>query len=121
MTVNLDAAQRGLKQFALPQLPIVAQPTLSVVMAGHLRLQVPCSKEVQAIFDLMSQDAKMEPNRRLEIQHEADLGGQMAVKVFEEAVSKSPQLRVVAPAIGINYAIVDGKLFYIYMLQVRSA
>src|ERR1700758_1612863 len=87
-----------------PPMGIVVQPTLSVYMAGHLRLQVPCSKENQMLFDLMHPDAKLDPGKRLEIKTEAGQWGQQAAALIGQTMQNSPQLRPVTTKIGCSYA-----------------
>jgi hypothetical protein len=106
---------------AVAALGIVTQPTISVHMAGHLRLQVPCSKPVQAIYDLQVPDLKANPGNVLEIKTEAEREGSNAAAALNQVLMNSPQLKPLTPQIGLSYAIVSGKLFYLFMLPVRSA
>jgi hypothetical protein len=101
-------------------LRIVAEPTLSIHMSGYLRMQTPCSKPIQAIFDLLTADLKRNPANVEEIAAEAGREGGKAAQALNQVLMNSPQLRQVSSQIGLSYAIVQGKLHYMYMLPVRS-
>lgn len=112
-----------LEQALRPPLPIVQQPTLSIHMSGHLRLQVPCKPETQMLYDLLSPELKLDPGKHATIAAEALEAQHFAVKQFTETLKSSPQLAVISNPVRLqcSYGIVDGKLFYVYLLPVRSA
>jgi hypothetical protein len=68
-------------------LPVVTQPTMSVHMAGHIRVQIPASKEAQAVFDLLTPDMKQNPDKHLFIFEEASASGEFALGMLRRTLS----------------------------------
>jgi hypothetical protein len=106
-----------------PQMGHVAQPTLSLHMSGFMHLQVPATKETQQIFDLLPPQLKQEPHKSAVIVEEAKKAEQFAAQHFTVMFQNSPQLRPQHNPVQLrcSFAIVDGKLYYVYMVPVRSA
>lgn len=122
MHMDLAMHQAKAQQAFAPQpLPYVVSPTFTLKLEGHMRLQYPASKEIQAIFDLLPPDMKADPAKRFEIAQESDVAQESAVQVFVNILNKSPQLKQTAQRIAASFGVVDGKLFYMFMLPVRSS
>lgn len=107
----------------MPPMGIVQQPTISIHMGGFLRLQIPAKPETQMVYDLLSPELKLDPSKHANIAAEAMEAQRFAMDQIREVMKNSPQLRPMTNPVRLqcSYGIVDGKLFYVYLVPVRSA
>jgi hypothetical protein len=115
----MTGATREYPDMRMPTKPVI-QPTLSAVMNGWLRIQVPCSVGVQQMFDLAPPSAKMCPAELSYVQKEANVQATEAVQALQNMLRSSPQLMATSPDVGLSYAVLGGKLQYIYQLGVMT-
>lgn len=115
----MTGADREYPDMRMPTKPVI-QPTLSAVMNGWLRIQVPCSVGVQQMFDLAPPSAKMCPAELSYVQEEANVQATEAVQALQNMLRASPQLVATSPDVGLSYAVLGGKLQYIYQLGVMT-
>jgi hypothetical protein len=103
----------------MPMKPVL-QPTVSAVMNGWLRIQVPCSIQVQQLFDMAPASAKKCPAELSFVQEEANVQATEAVRALQNMLRTSPQLIATSPDVGLSYAVLEGKLQYVYQLGVMT-
>jgi hypothetical protein len=103
-----------------PVMKAVKQPQLTVVMEGYIRLQIPASASVQGLFDFAAAAVKATPEKLGYVVQEADEMGQQAVSIITDMLSRSPGIHAPNGNIGVSYAVIDGKLQYIYQLGVHT-
>ena len=96
------------------------QPELSIIMSGVIRLQVPSSPETQALFALAIPSMKEHPDRLGYVAHEANSMAQKAIGMLQDYLSRSPGLTVTNPQLGLSYAVIDGKLSYVFQLCINT-
>lgn len=100
---------------------IVEHPTMEIIMSGHIRMQIPASSEAQMIYDLMAPDMKLTPDKHAFIAQEAADKGKMAIEFIGGTLRQSPGLVPMNNKLTPSIATIDGKLFYVFLLPVRSA
>jgi hypothetical protein len=96
-------------------------PTMSIVMSGYIRLQVLASPETQALFALAFPAMKERPDRLGYVCQEAGAMAQGAVEALRDYLARSPGLRAPDGEVGLSYATIGDKLYYIYQLRVHTA
>jgi len=101
-------------------MPVVTVPTLAIIMSGYARLQIPASKEVQALFVFFPPALKAEPWKNAQVLAEAQAVTQKAGAMIGEFLQKNPGLKPMADQIMPSYADVNGRLFYTFLMPLRT-
>lgn len=98
----------------------VPQPTVSIVMDGFIRVQMPASFEVQAMFDLATPEMKGNPGTIGYVGREATKASEHAIKIITDMLKRSPGLVAHDGNVGLSYAVIEGKLQYVFQLCVHT-
>jgi hypothetical protein len=96
------------------------QPVITLMMEGFMRVHVPASPELQALFLLSSPDIKNNPPRLDGVQQEADAHAGKAVQIFQQMLARNPMLQAAHGDMGLSYANIGGKLSYVFQIPVRT-
>lgn len=122
MLQTIDKPQTNGAVYGEPRhdMPVVQEPSFYIVMEGFIRLQIPASAEVQQLFMLAPRSVKKSPEKHAAVAEEAVKVTQQAQGMFANFLQSSPGLQVTQPMIGRSFAVVDGKLFYVFQLNVKT-
>ncbi len=98
----------------------ISQPAIEIVMEGCIRFRAPASKMVQMQFDLALPAAKDNPASLAYVVEDSNRAGKLAMQAIQNTLRQSPGLQARDGRIGHSYAVIEGKLQYVFQLCVRT-
>ena len=107
-------------QIGRPPLKPVTQPVLTIVMSGVMRVQLPASPHVQAQFLLLAPNMREQPDKFDYVCKDAEAAAPHAIKIIQDMLQRSPGLQAPNGDVGLSYALLDGKLNYVFQLCVHT-
>ena len=103
-----------------PPMTAISQPTIEIVMDGCIRFRAPASKLTQMQFDLALPAVKNDPASASYIVEDASRAGKLGLLAIQNTLGQSPGLQVRDGKIGLSYAVIEGKLQYMFQVCVRT-
>jgi len=103
---------------AVPPQPALAA-SLTVNVEGHVRLQIPASPEAQAIFDLLTPEMKQNPGKHAAIAEEGKKADQFGADMISRWLPRT-MFKANIGETGYSFAVIEGKLFYVILLPIRT-
>jgi hypothetical protein len=89
-------------------------------MDGFVRVQIPASNDVQMMFDLALPTDKDRPERLGYVDQEVHSISEHTIKILQDFLRRSPGLIARDGNVALNYAVIDGKLSYVFQISVHT-
>lgn len=106
--------------FTRPPMKAVRRPEASIIMNGWIRMQFPATADTQRMFDLAPAAMKVLPGQLPYVAAETDQAAKQAIPALQQILAQNHNLVAPNADIGLSFAVVDGKLQYIFQIGVQT-